>query len=156
MNINLTLIIQMIVFAVFVSFIMRWVWPHILGAVDERTRKIALGLAAAEKGQQDLAQAAEKSGTVIAEARDRAHQIVAQAQRRANEMIEHARAAADAEGQRLIAAAQQQIELEAAKARESLRRDVARLAIDAASKVLERQIDPRAHADLIDKLAARI
>ena len=156
MNINLTLIIQVIVFVLFVSFIMKWVWPHILGAVDERTRKIAQGLAAAERGQQDLAQAEQKAGSVIAAARERAHQIVEQAQRRANEMIEHARASASSEGQRLIAAAQQQIELEAAKARESLRKDVARLAIDTASKVLEREIDPRAHADLIDQLAARI
>jgi len=155
-NINLTLIIQVIVFVLFVSFIMKWVWPHILGAVDERTRKIAQGLAAAERGQQDLAQAEQKAGSVIAAARERAHQIVEQAQRRANEMIEHARASASSEGQRLIAAAQQQIELEAAKARESLRKDVARLAIDTASKVLEREIDPRAHADLIDQLAARI
>jgi F-type H+-transporting ATPase subunit b len=155
-NINLTLIIQVIVFALFVSFIMKWVWPHILGAVEERTRKIAMGLAAAEKGREDLAQAEQKAGSVISEARERAHQIVEQAQRRANEMIEHARAAASSEGQRLLAAAQQQIDLEAAKARESLRRDVAQLAIDTASKVLEREIDPRAHADLIDKLAARI
>lgn len=156
MNINLTLIIQMVVFALFVAAIMKWVWPQIIGAVDERTRKIAMGLAAAEKGQQDLAQAEQKAGNVVAEARERAHQIVDQAQRRANEMIEHARATATAEGQRLLSAAQQQVELEAAKARESLRRDVAQLAIETASKVLEREIDPRAHADLIDKLAARI
>lgn len=156
MNINLTLIIQVIVFVVFVAFIMRWVWPQILGAVDERTRKIAMGLAAAEKGQQDLAQAEQRAGSVVSEARERAHQIVEQAQRRANEMIEHARTNAAAEGQRLLAAAQQQVELEAAKARENLRRDVGQLAIDTASKVLEREVDPRAHADLIAKLAKRI
>ncbi len=156
MNINLTLIIQMIVFAVLVWFVMRWVWPPILGAVDERTRKIALGLAAAEKGQQDLVQAEQRSDAVLHEARERAHQIVEQAQRRANEMIEHAKSTASAEGQRLLIAAQQQIELEAARARDSLRKDVAQLAIETASKLLEREIDPRAHADLIDKLAARI
>ncbi len=156
MNINLTLIIQMIVFAVLVWCIMKWVWPPILGAVDERARKIAQGLAAAEKGQQDLAQAEQKADAVIREARGRAHQIVEQAQRRANEMIEHAKSAASAEGQRLLTAAQQQIELEAAQARESLRKDVAQLAIDTASKLLGREIDARAHADLIDKLAAQI
>ncbi len=156
MNINLTLIIQMIVFALLVWFVMRWVWPHILGAVDERTRKIALGLAAAEKGQQDLARAEQKADGVLREARERAHQIVEQAQRRANEMIEHARGAASSEGQRLLSAAQQQIELEAARARDSLRKDVAQLAIDTASKLLEREIDARAHADLIEKLAAQI
>lgn len=156
MNINLTLIIQMIVFALLVGFVMRWVWPHILGAVEERTRKIALGLAAAEKGQQDLAQAEKRSEAVLREARERAHQIVEQAQRRANEMIEHAKTAASAEGQRLLTAAQQQIELEAARARDSLRKDVAQLAIDTASKLLEREIDARTHADLLDKLAAQI
>lgn len=156
MNINLTLIIQMIVFALLVWFVMRWVWPQILGAVDERTRKIALGLAAAEKGQQDLARAEQKADGVLREARERAHQIVEQAQRRANEMIEHARGAASSEGQRLLSAAQQQIELEAARARDSLRKDVAQLAIDTASKLLEREIDARAHADLIEKLAAQI
>lgn len=156
MNINLTLIIQMIVFALLVGFVMRWVWPHILGAVEERTRKIALGLAAAEKGQQELAQAEKRSDAVLREARERAHQIVEQAQRRANELIEHAKSAASAEGQRLLTAAQQQIELEAARARDSLRKDVAQLAVDTASKLLEREIDARAHADLLDKLAARI
>ncbi len=156
MNINLTLIIQMIVFAVLVWFVMRWVWPPILGAVEQRTRKIAQGLAAAEKGQQELVQAEQRSDAVLREARERAHQIVEQAQRRANEMIEHARSAASAEGQRLLTAAQQQIELEASRARDGLRKDVAQLAIDTASKLLEREIDARAHADLIDKLAARI
>jgi F-type H+-transporting ATPase subunit b len=155
-NINLTLIIQMIVFALLVWFVMRFVWPHIIGAVDERTRKIALGLAAAEKGQQDFAQAEQRAEGVVREARERAHQIVEQAQRRATEMIEHARASASAEGARLLATAQAQIDLEAAKARESLRKDVAQLAIDTASKVLGREIDPRAHADLIDQLAAQI
>ena len=156
MNFNLTLIIQMAVFVLFVLFIMRWVWPHIMGAVDDRTRKIAMGLAAAEKGQSELAQAEQRSEAVLREARDRAHQIVEQAQRRANEMIEQAKSTAAAEGQRLVAAAQQQIELEASRVRESLRRDVARLAVDTASKLLEREIDARAHADLLDKLAAQL
>lgn len=156
MNINLTLVIQMIVFALLVWFTMKFVWPMILGAMDERTRKIATGLAAADKGQQDLAQAEQKAEGVLREARERAHQIVEQAQRRANEMIEHARSTASSEGERLVAAAQQQIELEATRAREALRKDVAQLAIETASKLLEREIDPRAHADLIDKLAAQI
>jgi F-type H+-transporting ATPase subunit b len=156
MNINLTLVIQMAVFVLLVWFTMRWVWPHIIGAVDERTRKIATALAAAEKGREDLAQAEHKSEQALREARERAHQIVEQAQRRANEMVEQAKSAAAAEGQRLAAAAQQQIELEAARVRDSLRRDVARLAVETASKLLEREIDPRAHADLLDKLAAQI
>jgi F-type H+-transporting ATPase subunit b len=155
-NINLTLIIQMIVFAILVAFTMKFVWPMIMGAMEERSRKIALGLAAAEKGRQELAQSEQKAQAELREARDRAHQIVEQAQRRANDMIEQARTAASAEGQRAVAAAQQQIELEANRVRESLRRDVAQLAVETASKLLEREIDAKAHADLIDKLAAQI
>jgi F-type H+-transporting ATPase subunit b len=155
-NINLTLVIQMIVFAVLIWFTMRFIWPMILGPMEERQRKIALGLAAAEKGQQDLKQAEERVEAIVREARDRANQIIDQAQRRANEMIEEAKAAATHEGQRLIASAQEQIELEATHARESLRKDVAQLAVEAASKLLEREIDARKHADLLDKLAAQI
>ena len=156
MNFNLTLVIQMVVFALLVWFTMRWVWPIIMGAVDDRSRKIAMGLASAEKGREELAQAEQRAEAVLREARDRAHQIVEQAQRRANEMIEQAKSAASAEGQRLVAAAQHQIELETTRVRESLRRDVAQLAVDTASKLLEREIDARAHADLLDKLAAQL
>ena len=156
MNINLTLVIQMIVFVILVGFTMRFVWPMITSAMEERTRKIAMGLAAAEKGREELAQAEQKAEAVLREARERAHQIVEQAQRRANDMLEQARGAASQEGQRVLAAAQQQIELEAGRVRESLRRDVAQLAVETASKLLEREIDARAHADLIDKLAAQI
>ena len=156
MNINLTLVIQMAVFAILVWFTMRYVWPMILGPMEERSRKIALGLAAAEKGQQELAQAHAKADVIVREARDRANQIVDQAQRRANDVIEQAKSTASAEGERLVAAAQQQIELEATRVRETLRKDVGRLAVETASKLLEREIDARAHADLIDKLAAQI
>ena len=156
MNINLTLVIQMAVFAILVWFTMRYVWPMILGPMEERSRKIALGLAAAEKGQQELAQAHAKADVIVREARERANQIVDQAQRRANDVIEQAKSTASAEGQRLVAAAQQQIELEASRVRETLRKDVGRLAVETASKLLEREIDARAHADLIDKLAAQI
>ena len=156
MNINLTLVIQMVVFAILVWFTMRFVWPMILGPMEERSRKIALGLAAAEKGQQELAQAHAKADVIVREARDRANQIVDQAQRRANDVIEQAKSTASAEGERLVAAAQQQIELEATRVRETLRKDVGRLAVETASKLLEREIDPRAHADLLDKLAAQL
>jgi F-type H+-transporting ATPase subunit b len=156
LNINLTLVIQMIVFAVLVWFTMRFVWPMILGPLEERQRKIALGLAAAERGQQELSQAQERVEAIVREARERANQIIDQAHRRANEMIEEAKAAATHEGQRLIASAQEQIELEATHARESLRKDVAQLAVDTASKLLEREIDARKHADLLNQLAAQI
>ncbi len=156
MNINLTLVIQMVVFVILVGITMKFAWPVIVAAMEDRSRKIAMGLAAAEKGREELAQAEKKADAVVREARERAHQIVEQAQRRANDMVEQARSAASAEGQRMVAAAQQQIELEAGRARESLRRDVAQLAVETASKLLEREIDARAHADLIDKLAAQI
>jgi F-type H+-transporting ATPase subunit b len=155
-NINLTLIVQMLVFILLIGFVMKYVWPMILGAMDERSKKIALGLAAAEKGQQQLQQAHQESEVIIREARERARQIIDQAQQRANEAIEQAKGTASSEGQRLVAAAQQQITLESLRARESLRHDVGRLAVQAASKLLEREIDAGAHADLIDKLAAQI
>ena len=156
MNINLTLVIQMVVFVILVGITMKFAWPVIVGAMEERKRKIALGLAAAEKGREELAAAEKRADAVLHEARERAHQIVEQAQRRANDMIEQARTAASAESQRVVAAAQQQIDLEAARVREALRRDVAQLVVETASKLLEREIDARAHADLIDKLAAQV
>jgi len=155
-NINLTLIVQMLVFILLIWFTMKFVWPMILGPMEERSQKIAAGLAAAEKGTQDLASAKERAEVIMREARERAGQIVDQAQHRANDMVEEAKGAATAEGARLMAAAQEQIDLAAARARESLRREVAQIAVSAASKILEREIDPRAHSDLIDKLAAQI
>ena len=156
MNINLTLIVQMLVFIVLVWFTMTFVWPLVLGMMEERARKIAQGLAAAEKGQQELAQARERAEAIVREARARAHQIVDQAQHRANDLVEQAKGTASSEGQRLVAAAHQQIELEATRARESLRREVAQIAVIAASKLLGREIDARAHADLISKFATEI
>jgi F-type H+-transporting ATPase subunit b len=155
-NINLTLIVQMLVFALVIWLTMKFVWPMILGAMDERTRKIAQGLAAAEKGQAELAQAREKADAIIREARERANQIVDQAQHRAGDLIAQAKQTAVSEGERLVAAAQAQIALETSRAREQLRREVGQVAVRAASKLLEREIDPRAHADLIDKLAAQV
>ena len=156
MNINLTLIVQMLVFILLIWFTMKFVWPMILGPMDERSRKIALGLAAAEKGQQELAQAKDRAEVIVREARERAGQIIDQAQHRANDLVEQAKGTATSEGQRLVEAAQQQIELDTSRARESLRREVAGIALSAASKVLEREIDPRTHADLISKLATQI
>jgi F-type H+-transporting ATPase subunit b len=156
MSINLTLIIQMVVFAILIWFTMRFVWPIILGAMEERSRKIATGLAAAEKGQAELTQAKTNAEAIIREARERAQQIVDQAQHRANDLIEQAKGTATAEGVRLVQAAHVQIELETTRARESLRKDVAKLAVSTASKLLEREIDARAHADLINKLATQI
>ncbi len=156
MNINLTLIVQMVVFALLIWFVMKFVWPMILGPMDERTKKIATGLAAAEKGQQDFAQAEARAESVIREARDRANQIVDAASKRANEVIEAAKQSAIAEGDRLVASAKQQIELDAAKAREELRKQVADLTVRSAAKVLGREIDAARHADILGQLATEI
>jgi F-type H+-transporting ATPase subunit b len=155
-NINLTLIVQMLVFVLLVLATMRWIWPHILSAMDERSRKIAQGLAAAEQGEQALVEAQGKADAIVREARERAGKIIDQAQQRANELVEEAKGAASAEGDRIVTAAHQQIELDTMKARESLRREVAQIAVSAASKLLEREIDPHAHSELLEKLAAQI
>jgi F-type H+-transporting ATPase subunit b len=155
-NVNLTLVVQMVIFVLLIWFTMKVVWPMILGPMQERERRIAQGLAAADQGREELSKAHGSAETIIREARERANQIIDQAQVRANALVEDARGAAVTEGQRLVSAAQQQIALEATRARESLRKDVAKLAVSAAGKLLEREIDPQAHADLISKFASQI
>jgi len=155
-NINLTLIVQMVVFATLIYITMRWIWPPLLNLMDERQRKIAQGLAAAEKGEQELSEARGKADAIIREARERANQIIDHAQHRANELVEQAKGTAQSEGARIVAAAHQQIELDTTRARESLRREVAGIAVGAAAKLLGREIDARTHADLLDKLATQI
>ncbi|HUL18325.1 MAG TPA: F0F1 ATP synthase subunit B [Steroidobacteraceae bacterium] len=156
MNINLTLVVQMVVFATLIYITMKWIWPPLLRMMDERQRKIAQGLAAAEEGEKELTEARGKADAIVREARERANQIIDHAQHRANEMVEEAKGTASAEGARIVAAAQQQIELDTMRARESLRREVAGIAVGAASKLLGREIDARTHADLLDKLATQI
>lgn len=156
MNINLTLIIQMIVFLLLAFFTMSFIWPPLMRAVEERQKKIAQGLAAADRGEQELQKARASADGILREARERAGQIIDQAQHRANDIMEQARSGAQQEGQRLVASAQQQIGLEASRARESLRREIGEIAVAAAAKLLEREIDPRAHQELISKLAAQI
>jgi len=155
-NINLTLIVQMLVFALLVFGTMKWIWPHILGAMEERSRKIAQGLAAAEKGEQELTEARGKADAIVREARERANHIIEQAQHAAHDLVEQAKGAASSEGARLVAAAQQQIKLDTTRAREALRREVAGIAVRAASKLLGREVDARTHADLLDKFTAQI
>ncbi len=156
MNINLTLVVQMLVFALLIYGTMKWIWPPLLTAMQARERRIAEGLAAAEKGEQELTEARGKADAIVREARERANQIIDHAQHRANELVEQAKTTAGAEGARLIAAAEQQIELETARARESLRREVAGIAVGAAAKLLGREIDARKHADLLDQLATEV
>jgi len=155
-NINLTLVVQMLVFALLIYGTMKWIWPPLLAAMQARERKIAEGLAAAEKGEQELADARGKADAIVREARERANQIIDHAQHRANELVEQAKTTASTEGARLLAAAEQQIELETTHARESLRREVAGIAVGAAAKLLGREIDASKHADLLDQLAAEV
>ncbi len=156
MNINLTLIVQMLVFIVLIWFTMKFVWPMILGPMEERSKKIAQGLAAADRGEQALAHAREQADAIVREARERAAQIIDQAQHRANELVEEAKGIATNDAQRIKAQAEEQVVLEASRARETLRREVGQIAVAAASKLLEREIDAKAHADLINKLATQI
>jgi F-type H+-transporting ATPase subunit b len=155
-NINLTLIVQMVVFALLIYGTMKWIWPPILAAMDERSRKIAQGLAAAEKGEQALTEARGSADAIIREARERANQIIDHAQQRANEMVEEAKGTANEESARLVAAAHEQIELDTTRARESLRKEVAGIAVGAAAKLLGREIDAGKHAELLDKLVTQI
>ncbi|MGH8267589.1 MAG: F0F1 ATP synthase subunit B [Steroidobacteraceae bacterium] len=156
MNINLTLIVQMIVFMLLIWFTMKFVWPMILGPMNDRERRIAQGLAAAERGEQELAAARGKADAIVREARERANQIIDHAQHAARDLVEQAKGTAGSEGARIVAAAQQQIELDTRRARDSLRREVAGIAVGAAAKLLGREIDARTHAELLDTLAAQI
>ncbi len=156
MNINLTLIVQMLVFIVLIWFTMKFVWPMILGPMEERSKKIAQGLAAADKGEQSLAHAREQADSIVREARERAAQIIDQAQHRANELVEEAKGVATSDAQRIKTAAEEQVVLESSRAREALRKEVGQIAVAAASKLLEREIDAKVHADLISKLATQI
>ena len=154
--INATFIGQFIVLLVLLWFIYKVVVPMLAGPIEERQRKIAEGLVAAEEGQKELASARDKADVIVREARERANQIIDHAQHRANELVEEAKGTASSEGARIVAAAQQQIELDTNRARESLRREVAGIALTAASKLLDREIDARKHADLLDQLATEI
>jgi F-type H+-transporting ATPase subunit b len=156
MDINATFIGQIIAFLILLWFFRKFITPVLAAAIDERQKKIAEGLSAADRGQKSLDEAKARAEEVIREARDRANQIVDQASKRSNEIVEVAKQSALSEGDRLITAAIQQIELETAKAREALRREVADLTVKSASKVLGREIDPAKHADLLGKLATEI
>jgi F-type H+-transporting ATPase subunit b len=156
MEINATFIGQILAFLILLWFFWKFITPAISGAIDERQKKIAEGLSAADRGQKSLDEAKSRSEEVIREARDRANQIIDAASKRSNEIVEAAKQNALSEGDRLIAAAKQQIELETSKAREALRREVADLTVKSAAKVLGREIDPAKHADILGKLATEI
>ncbi len=149
MNINATLFVQALSFAALIWFTVRFVWPMITDAMDERTKRIADGLAAAEAGKQSLERSAKQAEEAISQARGRAAEIVAQAEKRASQMIEEAKVSARTEGERLVAGAKAEIDQEVARAREALRGQVAALAVAGAEQILRREVDAKAHADLI-------
>ena len=153
MNINATLIGQIITFAIFVWFCMKFVWPHLLGAMHEREKKIADGLDAANRAERDLELAKEKAASQLRESKEKAAEIIEQANKRANQIIDEAKETARAEGERLKAAAQSEIEQEVNRAKEALRKQVSELAVTGAAKILGKSVDAAAHADLLNKLA---
>jgi F-type H+-transporting ATPase subunit b len=156
MNLNATLLVQTAVFVILALVTMKFIWPPVIRAIDDRRKKIADGLAAAERGYKELQNANGEAQLIINEAREKALKIVDQANRRSGEILEDARATAMSEGQRLVGDARQEAALEQARARDQLRQDVGRLAVAGASRLLEREVDPKAHADLIERLAREI
>tara|TARA_X000000368_G_C22623266_1_gene533225 strand:+ start:125 stop:595 length:471 start_codon:yes stop_codon:yes gene_type:complete len=155
-NINLTLLAQLISFALFVWFCKSYVWPPLIAAMHERQKQIADGLNAAEKASQDLEAAHQKIDQQLVQAKEQASQILDQANKRASQIVDEAKDAAISEGNRLKDAAQSEIEQEVNRAKEQLRSQVATLAIAGAEKVLEQKIDEKVHRDIVDNLAAHL
>ncbi len=156
MNINFTLIGQSITFFLFVWFCMKFIWPPLMNALNERKKHIADGLAAAERGQHEQKLAQERATETLRDSKSQAGEIINQAQKRASEIIEEAKTDSHTEGGRILTAARAEIEQEVNRAREELRKQVAALALAGAGKVLEREIDEAAHSKLLDDLANQI
>jgi F-type H+-transporting ATPase subunit b len=156
MNFNATLIGQTIAFIVFVWFCMKFIWPPIMAALDERRKKIADGLAAAERGRHEKALAEERAREILHEAKAQAGDIINRADKRAAEIVDEAKDEARVEGSRIKSAAQSEIEQEVNRVKEALRSQIAGIALAGAGKVLEREIDAGMHAELLDQLAAEI
>ena len=156
MEINATILGQMIAFGIFVWFTMKFVWPSLSSAMRNRQERISDGLSDAERGQQELQEAEARKDEILKEARQQASDILEQANKRSSEIIEEARTNARQEGDRQLAQAQAQIEQELTKARTELRDQVVTLAISGASRVLEREVDAKAHNDLLEDLAKQL
>ena len=149
MNINLTLLMQAVAFFVFILFCAKFIWPPLMRAIETRQKQIADGLAAGEEGRQSLSKAEARIAEMMADAKARVSEIIAQGEKLKNETIEQSKGAAKVEGDRILAAAKAEIEQEVFRAKESLRNQVAELALGAAAKILKREVDPKAHADLL-------
>ena len=156
MNINFTLIAQAIVFAAFIWFTVKFVWPPMLRAIEARQKQVADGLAAGEQGRKSLEVSSKQAEQAIQAARTRAAEIIAQAEKRDAQMVEAAKVAAKAEGDREKAAAKADIQQEAQRAREQLREQVAALAVAGAEKILRREVDAKAHAELLDGIKKQL
>ncbi|MBY0483808.1 F0F1 ATP synthase subunit B [Nitrosomonas sp.] len=149
MNINFTLISQAVAFSVFIWFTVKFVWPPLLRAIEERQKTIADGLAAGERGRHELELASQRSSDVLKEAKQRASEIILQAEKRASEIVEESKRTAKEEGDRIILGAKADIEHEVFSAKEALRQHVAELAVAGAAKILRREVDAKAHADML-------
>ena len=156
MNLNATLFLQMIVFFILGWFTMKFIWPPLTKAMDDRRQKIADGLAAADKGKADLAQAQARISLIEASAKTENHTRMVEAEKQAAALIDQARRAGEAEKARIVAQAQQDAAQEVQRAREALRADVAVLAIKGAEQILKREVDAQAHAELLEQLQAQL
>ena len=156
MNLNLTLFAQAATFALFIWFTVKFVWPPLLRAIETRQKTIADGLAEAERGRSSLADAQKQTDVILREARARAQEIVAAAEKAANQRVEESKAQAKTEGERLVAAAHAQIQQEVQSAKQALREQVAQLAVSGAEKILRREVDAKAHADMLNQLKAQL
>ena len=153
---NFTLVVEAFVFLLFIGFSVKFIWPWLLDKIEERQRTIAAGLAEAERGKSSLAEAQKQTEVILREARARAQELVAAAEKSAHERVEESKGSAKAEGDRILAAARAQIEQEVQAARQQLREQVASLAVSGAEKILQREVDARAHAQMLDQLKAQI
>jgi F-type H+-transporting ATPase subunit b len=156
MNINLTLLMQAVAFAAFIWFCAKFVWPPLMRAVETRQKQIADGLAAGEQGRQDLASAEKRIAAMMTEAKARSSDIIAQGEKLKTETIDAAKQEAKAEAARILAAAKDEIEQEVVRAKEALRDQVAELAVAGASKILKREVDAKAHADLLASIRQQL
>jgi len=156
MNINITLVAVAIAFGIFIWFTAHFVWPVLMNKIEERQKKIADGLAAGEEGKRVLVEAERRSESALQEARDRAQGMTSDSERRANQIIDEAKLQAKAEAERILAAAQDQIQQELTKAKGQLRDQVAVLAVAGAERILKREVDAKAHADMLAQLKAQL
>ena len=156
MNLNVTLFAQAVTFLLFIIVSVKWVWPMVLKKIEERQKLIADGLAEAERGRSSLADAQKQTDAMLREARTRAQEIMVAAEKAASQRVEESKSQAKTEGERLVAAAKASIEQEVQSAKQQLREQVAALAVSGAEKILRREVDAKAHAEMLNQLKAQL